>query len=108
MDDVARTPGGLDTTDMNCYYCKQPIEDGMPYLPIAYTSEPQDGDVMPHGELQPHEWADLACAFTNTRTVPATPDKSGKWCDYHHPPTGRYCMLTPHGEDVAHELEAKR
>lgn len=80
---------------MNCYYCKQKIEDQMPYVLIT-----------PQHTLQGR--ADLACAIANTRIVPATPDKSGKYCDYHHPPSGRFCMLPPHDEDVQHELEAKR
>lgn len=84
---------------MNCHYCHYPIDDGSPVVQIAPLSIP--------GVFR-NLGAHLSCAIANVNTVPAHPDKSGKWCDYNHPPTGKWCMLPPHGDDVKHELEAAK
>ena len=86
----------------------------MPYVQVSaksggwIRSYQNDNDPVPIMVPPPDLFADLSCAIANNRIVPASSSKSGKYCDYHHPPTGRFCMLAPHGEDVEHELEAKR
>ena len=92
---------------MNCHYCEFPIADGLPYVPIARAYDDEVIAALAE-EMAPPRYADLACAILNNRVVPAIPDKTGKWCSYNHPPTGKWCMLAPHGDDVKHELEPKQ
>ena len=80
---------------MNCHYCTYPIEVGSPIVPIAFGQTVYAESRVAH----------LACAIANVNTVEGRPDKSGKWCSYYHQPTGKWCMLAPHGDDVVHELE---
>ena len=86
---------------MNCHYCTYPIEDDSPYLPVANIDKATGLSVGPVPK------AHLSCALLNVNTVPAHPDKSGKWCSYNHPPNGKWCMLPPHGDKVKHKLEGE-
>lgn len=82
---------------MNCHHCTYPIEVDMPYVWIGTTAH----DL----EMRRQRYAHLACAIANVNTIEAHPDKSGKWCDYYHRPTGKWCMLSPHGDEIDHSLE---
>ena len=83
--------------EMKCHYCTFPIENGQAWVPVASSFE--------NAPLQ--DRGHLSCALAVTRNVPAYPDKTGKWCPYNHPPTGRWCMAAP-GHDGGHELEPER
>lgn len=90
---------------MNCHYCTYPIGDDDPYLTVGTRLVADEELQIFRGPRWSQRFAHLACALANVNTVEGRPDKSGKWCDYYHQPTGKWCMLPPHGDDVEHVLE---